>query len=184
MPGADLTAHRSGASANARSAKARSDAPGFFIGNNRYQGRTVTGDASGDAADVGIESGNRRLAEPLKILGMAGTNRQPLNFLFKCSHLARGESMKDPAGAFGCRWGFSLWDRSPARPPPAMRSELPAHSARAGTNRGSPDLTHSFPNEGQRMPAWLEILLNVMAFAGFIVIANYHKAPGGKLPDR
>jgi hypothetical protein len=34
------------------------------------------------------------------------------------------------------------------------------------------------------MPVWLEILLNVIAFAGFIGIAKYHKAPGGKSPDR
>jgi len=40
------------------------------------------------------------------------------------------------------------------------------------------------PKEGQQMPVWLEILLNVMFFAGFIGIAKYHKAPGGKLPDR
>lgn len=80
--------------------------------------------------------------------------------------------------------GFFVVGSIPARRPPAMRSEQPAHSAGAGTNRGLPDLIHSFPNEGQWMPAWLEILLNVMAFAGFIVIAKYHKAPGGKLPDR
>jgi hypothetical protein len=41
-----------------------------------------------------------------------------------------------------------------------------------------------FPKEGRRMPAWLEVLLNVIGFAGFIGIAKYHKAPGGKLPDR
>ncbi|MGH6710638.1 MAG: hypothetical protein ACREEK_16890 [Bradyrhizobium sp.] len=41
-----------------------------------------------------------------------------------------------------------------------------------------------FPKEGWRMPVWLEVLLNVIAFAGFIGIAKYHKAPGGKLPDR
>jgi len=34
------------------------------------------------------------------------------------------------------------------------------------------------------MPAWLEILLNVIAFVGFVGIAKYHKAPGEKLPDR
>jgi hypothetical protein len=34
------------------------------------------------------------------------------------------------------------------------------------------------------MPAWLEVLLNVIGFAGFIGIAKYHRAPGGKLPDR
>jgi hypothetical protein len=34
------------------------------------------------------------------------------------------------------------------------------------------------------MPAWLGVLLNVIGFAGFIGIAMYHKAPGGKLPGR
>ena len=33
------------------------------------------------------------------------------------------------------------------------------------------------------MPAWLELLLNVIAFAGFIGIAKYHKSRGAKLPD-
>lgn len=33
------------------------------------------------------------------------------------------------------------------------------------------------------MPAWLELLLNVIFFAGFIVIAIYHKPRSGKLPD-
>ena len=33
------------------------------------------------------------------------------------------------------------------------------------------------------MPVWMELLLNVMAFAGFIAIAVYHKQPNGKLPD-
>ena len=42
----------------------------------------------------------------------------------------------------------------------------------------------SFPKEDQSMPAWLEVLLNVIGFAGFIGIAKYHKTPGGKLPDR
>ena len=41
-----------------------------------------------------------------------------------------------------------------------------------------------FPKGDPPMPVWLEILLNVIAFAGFIGIAKYHKAPGGKLPDR
>ncbi|MET3845972.1 hypothetical protein ABIE49_008050 [Bradyrhizobium sp. OAE829] len=34
------------------------------------------------------------------------------------------------------------------------------------------------------MPPWLEVLLNVIAFAGFIGIAKYHKPRGEKLPDR
>ena len=32
------------------------------------------------------------------------------------------------------------------------------------------------------MPPWLEVLLNVIAFAGFIGIAKYHKSRGAKLP--
>lgn len=30
------------------------------------------------------------------------------------------------------------------------------------------------------MPAWMELLLNVIAFAGFVGIAVYHKPPGEK----
>ncbi len=33
------------------------------------------------------------------------------------------------------------------------------------------------------MPAWMELLLNVIFFAGFIGIAKYHKRPNEKLPD-
>ena len=34
------------------------------------------------------------------------------------------------------------------------------------------------------MPAWMEILLNVIFYAGFIAIATYHKSPRGNSPDR
>ena len=34
------------------------------------------------------------------------------------------------------------------------------------------------------MPVWLEILLNVILYAGFIGIAIYHKPPRGNSPDR
>ena len=34
------------------------------------------------------------------------------------------------------------------------------------------------------MPPWLEVLLNVIGFAGFIGIAKYHKPRSEKLPDR
>ena len=33
-------------------------------------------------------------------------NRGQQGFQIKCSNLARGESMKDPVGVFGCRRGF------------------------------------------------------------------------------
>jgi hypothetical protein len=31
---------------------------------------------------------------------------------------------------------------------------------------------------GTPMPPWLEVLLNVIAFAGFVGIAKYHKSRG------
>jgi hypothetical protein len=34
------------------------------------------------------------------------------------------------------------------------------------------------------MPAWMEILINVIGYAGFIAIATYHRSPDNKLPDR
>jgi hypothetical protein len=39
------------------------------------------------------------------------------------------------------------------------------------------------------MPVWMEILINVIGYAGFIAIATYHRSPGhrspgNKLPDR
>ena len=40
------------------------------------------------------------------------------------------------------------------------------------------------PERGALMPPWVELLLNVIAFAGFIAIAKYHKSRGGNLPDR
>ena len=33
------------------------------------------------------------------------------------------------------------------------------------------------------MPPWMELLLNVIGYAGFIGVAMYHKRPGGKLPN-
>ena len=34
------------------------------------------------------------------------------------------------------------------------------------------------------MPAWMEILINVIGYAGFIAVATCHKSPGEKFPDR
>jgi len=34
------------------------------------------------------------------------------------------------------------------------------------------------------MPVWLEVLINVMGYAGFIAIAMYHRSSSEKLPDR
>jgi len=67
----------------------------------------------------------------------------------------------------------------------AIETCLPAGSR--GNQHGASGLMFSwdcFPGRVFVMPVWLEILLNVIAFAGFIGIAKYHKAPGENLPDR
>ena len=33
------------------------------------------------------------------------------------------------------------------------------------------------------MPAWLEILINLIGYGGFIAIAMYHRSPSEKLPE-
>lgn len=33
------------------------------------------------------------------------------------------------------------------------------------------------------MPPWMELLLNVIGYAGFVGVAMYHKRPNEKLPD-
>jgi hypothetical protein len=35
-----------------------------------------------------------------------------------------------------------------------------------------------------QMPLWLEILINVVGYAGFIAIAMYHKPRNGNSPDQ
>jgi hypothetical protein len=34
------------------------------------------------------------------------------------------------------------------------------------------------------MPVWLEILINVTGYAGFLAVATFHRSPSNKLPDR
>ena len=34
------------------------------------------------------------------------------------------------------------------------------------------------------MPPWMEVLLNVIGYAGFIGVATYHRSSSKKLPDR
>jgi hypothetical protein len=47
----------------------------------------------------------------------------------------------------------------------------------AGTKSDLPDY---LSGRGVPMPAWLEVLLNVIGFAGFIAIAKYHKSRGDR----
>ena len=34
------------------------------------------------------------------------------------------------------------------------------------------------------MPVWMEILINVIGYAGFVAIATYHRSSSENLPDR
>lgn len=34
------------------------------------------------------------------------------------------------------------------------------------------------------MPVWMEILINVIGYGGFIAIATYHRSSRKKLPDQ
>jgi hypothetical protein len=86
--------------------------------------------------------------------------------------------MKDPVGVFGCRRGFVL-GISGGRCG-AMRIGLAA--CRCLREQIAPFGLLS--GRGAPMPPWLELLLNVIAFAGFIGIAKYHKSRSEKLPDR
>jgi hypothetical protein len=40
-----------------------------------------------------------------------------------------------------------------------------------------PEASRDSPNEEIAVPPWLEILLDVIGFAGFVVLAICHKAP-------
>jgi hypothetical protein len=34
------------------------------------------------------------------------------------------------------------------------------------------------------MPVWIDILINVIGYAGFVAVATYHRPPANELPDR
>ena len=34
------------------------------------------------------------------------------------------------------------------------------------------------------MPVWMEILINVLGYGGFVAVATNHKAPGETLPEQ
>lgn len=34
------------------------------------------------------------------------------------------------------------------------------------------------------MPVWMEVLINVIGYGGFVAIATCHRSPRKKLPDR
>jgi hypothetical protein len=34
------------------------------------------------------------------------------------------------------------------------------------------------------MPVWMEILINLIGYGGFVAVATYHRPSGSKLPER
>jgi hypothetical protein len=63
-----------------------------------------------------------------------------------------------------------------------MQLGLATHRPSAGTNR---DLRAYSVEEGVwPMPIWLEILINVIGYGGFIAIAMRHRSSSAKLPEQ
>ena len=60
-------------------------------------------------------------------------------------------------------------------------------SERQGNHRLALELNDNpwliMPHRGWPMPPWMELLLNVIGYAGFVGVAMYHKRPDEKLPD-
>jgi len=38
--------------------------------------------------------------------------------------------------------------------------------------------------KGVIMPAWMEILINLIGYGGFVAVGTYHRPPGDELPGR
>jgi hypothetical protein len=56
------------------------------------------------------------------------------------------------------------------------------HGLDAGTKH---DLCAYCAAEGvMGMPVWLEILINIIGYGGFVAIAMYHRSSSEKLPER
>lgn len=64
-----------------------------------------------------------------------------------------------------------------------MRSRTGGDPQIAGTNSAFPDYFW-FEYMGSEMPAWLEILIDMIGFAGFVGLAIYHKPKKNDEPIR
>jgi hypothetical protein len=63
-----------------------------------------------------------------------------------------------------------------------MQLDLITHGLGAGTNH---DLSAYGVAEGVwAMPIWLEFLINIIGYGGFVAIAMYHRSSGEKLPEQ
>jgi len=69
---------------------------------------------------------------------------------------------------------------------PTAYTRTRSRATRSGgtDHRIAQELTLPLRRERCVMPAWMEILINVIGYAGFIAIATYHKSPDEKFPDR
>ena len=65
--------------------------------------------------------------------------------------------MKDPIGVSGCRWGFSVWEH---------RGGVPERTLSAGI----------LSRKGFVMPVWMEVLLNIIGYAGFVGVATFNRS--------
>ena len=87
--------------------------------------------------------------------------------------------MKDPVGHLRIPAGFFI-----------SRFFISRHWRRRGQanyRRGSAERMTTFGILSSRrspMPPWMEVLLNVIAFAGFIGVAKYHKPSDENAPKR
>jgi hypothetical protein len=63
-----------------------------------------------------------------------------------------------------------------------MQSGPITHGLGAGTNH---DLRAYGVAEGVwAMPVWLEILINIIGYGGFVAVAMYHRSSSEKLPEQ
>ena len=65
--------------------------------------------------------------------------------------------MKDPIGVSGCRWGFSVL---------GLRGGVRERTLCAGI----------LSRKGFVMPVWMEVLLNVIGYAGFVGVATFNRS--------
>ena len=73
--------------------------------------------------------------------------------------------MKDPIGVSGCRWGFSVL---------GVRGGVWERTLSAGI----------LSRKGFVMPVWMEVLLNVIGYAGFVGVATFNRSAEEPPPAR
>ena len=88
--------------------------------------------------------------------------------------------MKDPVRIFGCGRGFHL--PNGLRGHANRREPCDWADRRAAQERLS--LPEALLTERCVVPAWLEILINLIGYAGFIAVATWHKSSDEESMER